>query len=268
MRLKGDNLFKAITKHSKTDQNLDNLWTAVFSHVCETQCIATALPETVLNKESPKDSKWKPWYRWGCVSFWWSVLQPWWQNVPCRYKCYRDVGCGRPSRDVTWHKTNCYTPSSQKPVDRGGWTSISSICRQDVLPNPLESQIGGRGAGDRRVALKLEWPHSPTWIVATHRKFPHWLSRAGLWLPPSPPRVLRKQQRWSSNKHPAQHRAPKSRFIQLETPAPLLTIFFLKLTGAFWKVSAPPSLWRMKLKGWLTTAWPPYPDLQVHPPAF
>lgn len=32
--IKRRQLFKAITKHYKTDQNSDNLWTTVFSHVC------------------------------------------------------------------------------------------------------------------------------------------------------------------------------------------------------------------------------------------
>lgn len=41
-----------------------------------------------------------------------------------------------------------YTPSHQKPVGCGGWTSVSSVRRQDVFPGPLESQARGQVIGE------------------------------------------------------------------------------------------------------------------------
>ena len=193
--IKRRQLFKAITKHYKTDQNLDNLWTAVFffsTSVCETHCIATALPETMLKRESPKDSKGKLRCREGVFHSGGLFCNLDNTDVLRCCKCCRDVGCGQPS------SLSCNMVQNKLltlPLVRNLWTTAGGSpshppVRQDVLPDPLESLVPGREFRGWHLNQSDAIPQPELW--PQHGKFPYWLSRARLWLPSSSPCVLRK----------------------------------------------------------------------------
>lgn len=195
--IKRRQLFKAITKHYKTDQNLDNLWTAVcffLFHICLWDNDTLLLPFQKPCWKEKVQKTLKENFDGVRVCFILVVCLATLitQNVLCYFNCCREVGCGQPS------SLSCNMVQNKLrtlPLVRNLWTTAGGSpshppVRQDVLPDPLESLVWGREFRGWCFNQRDAIPQPESW--PQHGKFPYWLSRARLWLPSSPPCVLRK----------------------------------------------------------------------------
>lgn len=145
------------------------------------------------------------------------------QSVLCRCKLCGDVGCGRLSR-LRCNKVQNELPALP-PVRTPGAAEVTVQlvrCRQDVLPDPSESQAWKQGIAGWHLSQSDLIPQPESWPQC--RKFSQQFLQSKTVAAVFPFLCFKKTTASVTPQMPSSAPSAKSRFITPDTPVPLLAI--------------------------------------------